>query len=492
MIEQNKIYNMDCLDGLAQMQPESVDLICTDSPYGLSFMGKNWDKATPSTEIWRECYRILKAGAFAFVMSSPRSDVLCQMVTRLTEAGFRTDFTPIYWAYASGFPKAMNVGKMVDKKFGLQRNVIGTTEPFGRENRKGKSGSKFGDNFNGQVEYNITEPACDKSKKLDGAFNGFQPKPALEVIIVAMKPLSENTFVDQALKNGKGITWLDDCRVPFQNEADKGDPDRFKGVPMLPPEKGFNQNKVIIDVEVGYKGGRFPANLLVSDNCLDNGEKHVARKGVGSQGKDNQMGFRGTNPSVDYVNNECENFSRYFSLDAWWQQQITKLPLQVQQTFPFLIVPKASNSERNDNLENLPKTSTSHIASPTGGGGGWKDDAAKNPNLPRQNIHPTVKPISLFCYLVTLGSRPNDLVVDPFVGSGTTAIACKILNRNYIAFEKEAAYHKIAVERTNFSVNQPLADAIVTNSQKYLTPDNIEKAIIPVTKINKKFGAYFK
>ncbi len=61
---------------------------------------------------------------------------------------------------------------------------------------------------------NITAPTTDAAKALDGSYGGFQPKPAVEVIIVAMKPLSEKTYVDQALKNGKGITWLDDCRVP--------------------------------------------------------------------------------------------------------------------------------------------------------------------------------------------------------------------------------------------------------------------------------------
>ena len=120
----NTIYNMDCLKGMKQLQPNSIDLIVTDPPYGLSFMGKDWDKVVPSVEIWRECFRVLKDGAFAFIMSSPRLDVLSQMVMRLENAGFDISFTPIYWAYASGFPKAMNIGKMVDKKFGEERKVI--------------------------------------------------------------------------------------------------------------------------------------------------------------------------------------------------------------------------------------------------------------------------------------------------------------------------------------------------------------------------------
>src|SRR5713226_4000788 len=158
-----ELIHANCIDVLRNMPDNSVDCIVTDPPYGYSFMGKDWDKAVPSVEVWKECLRVLRPGSFAFVMSAPRQDVLSQMIVRIAEAGFDTDFTSIYWTYASGFPKAMNIGK-----------------------RGG----------------------------LAGAYAGFRPKPAVEIIIVAMKPLSEKTFVDQALKNGKGVTWLDDCRIP--------------------------------------------------------------------------------------------------------------------------------------------------------------------------------------------------------------------------------------------------------------------------------------
>ena len=67
--------------------------------------------------------------------------------------------------------------------------------------------------------------------------------------------------------------------------------------------------------------------------------------------------------------------------------------------------------------------------------------------LPQKNNHPTVKPISLMSYLVTLGSREEDLVLDPFVGSGTTCIAAKLLNRKYIGMEMNDEYVVIAQER---------------------------------------------
>ena len=91
----NQIVLGDCLETLKAMPSCSVDLLVTDPPYGYSFMGKDWDKAVPSTEVWRECLRVLKPGAFAFVMSAPRQDVLSQMIVRLTAAGFDTSFTSL-------------------------------------------------------------------------------------------------------------------------------------------------------------------------------------------------------------------------------------------------------------------------------------------------------------------------------------------------------------------------------------------------------------
>ena len=64
-----------------------------------------------------------------------------------------------------------------------------------------------------------------------------------------------------------------------------------------------------------------------------------------------------------------------------------------------------------------------------------------------RNIHPTVKPTKLISYLITLASREGDLILDPFMGSGTTAIASRQLSRNFIGYEKDKEYHKICLAR---------------------------------------------
>ncbi len=192
-------YHGDSAEVLKHFKDESVDLIATDPPYGIAFMGKDWDKALPDKEIWVQCLRVLKPGAFAFVMSIPRADCLSRMIISLEDAGFRVDFSPIYWAYASGFPKATNMAKTIDKRFGAKREVIEVRKVTDNMARMSKdSPNKAGypkqprpkDNYwTGEILSN--EAISPQAKALDGSYGGFQPKPAVEVIIVAMKPLQQ-------------------------------------------------------------------------------------------------------------------------------------------------------------------------------------------------------------------------------------------------------------------------------------------------------------
>ena len=109
------ILQGDCLEELKKLEDNSVDLLTTDPPYGYSFMGKDWDKALPSVEVWCECLRVMKPGAFGFVMCAPRQDCLSQMIVRLDEAGFDISYSSMYWSFASGFPKSLNIKKKMLK-----------------------------------------------------------------------------------------------------------------------------------------------------------------------------------------------------------------------------------------------------------------------------------------------------------------------------------------------------------------------------------------
>ena len=554
-METSKLINGDCLEELKKMDDDSVDLLCTDPPYGYGFMGKHWDtfqekKSTKSQSvgwmspgmtkstygmkeffvpIWEEALRVLKPGAFSFVMSAPRSDVQMVMVQTLQESGFDVSFSPIYWAYATGFPKALNIGKAVDKRLNKKREVIGIKKRGDVEEAK-KKGTTFtraeanqnNKDIFGYGEEEITSgPASDEAKKLDGSYAGYQPKPAVEVVIVAMKPLGKKKgYVDQALDNGKGVTWLDSCRIPFagMNDEEQFDKDNVAGHQKFiekrkdemygggwdkparksksdyekyvsdknskenySEERGWDKwgeeddtyervsafgdteqsetkdgrnlwgKKATKKVKItkrqprtdhnvfkqsGFKSeendtaeasplGRFAANLLISDNVLDTGKKTKSSGGRSYQNTNDMYSGgwahddEGTNENPG--KGDVGDFSRFYSLDEWWKFRMNRLPEEIQRTFPFLVVPKASKGEKNMGLEN--------------------------------NLHPTVKPITLMSYLVTLGSRKDDVVLDPFAGSGTTGIACVFSERNYILIEREKEYFNIMEARIKKAKN---------------------------------------
>ena len=488
---ESKLINGDSLEVLKEYEDDSVDLLCTDPPYGYGFMGKSWDKTLPSKDIFLECYRVLKPGSFAFVMSAPRSDVQYRMVQMLEKVGFRIGFTPIYWAYATGFPKALNIGKAVDKRLNKKREVIGVKKRGDVEEakKKGTTFTKAHANRNnkdifGYGEEEITSgPASDEAKKLDGSYAGYQPKPAVEVVIVAMKPLEKKGYLDQALDNGKGVTWLDDCRIPFAGMSDEeqfdkdnvGAQENFdigaeglsrgnQPVRKTTTRKPREENTVF--KTSGFKSedndtadasplGRFAANLLVSDKVLDTGKKTKSTGGRAYQNTNDMFSggwaFDDEGTGENPGKGDEGDFSRYYSLDEWWKSRVSRLPEEVRNTFPFLVVPKASVSEKNmglDSTQGKYLDDSRKVGSP--GGTNPRNRGAESK---RKNFHPTVKPVQLFSYLITLGSRKKDVVLDPFMGSGTTTISCVFSERKYIGIEREKEYFKIAESRVEKALN---------------------------------------
>jgi site-specific DNA-methyltransferase (adenine-specific) len=446
------IKNGNSLDLLKDVKSDSMDCMVTDPPYGISFMNKDWDKAVPDIAIWKECIRAMKPGAFAFVMCSPRSDVQAEMVIKLKEARFDVGFTPIYWVYASGFPKATSIGKSIDRKLGYVRTKIRIDASHVRNPKsiEGGHGIEGGDRpwmkkalEVGYHEADSNIPVSEEAKRLDGSYSGFQPKPSVEVIIVAMKPLFEKTYVDQALKNGKGITWLDDGRIPYQSNDDFLNALEAHREPDLFYKMDSRTNKIPSGGGVPLSTGRFPANLLVQDNAIDNGiiSKSGGVGGRSMHGRGEGYGFRPMGDASPELPSDEGSLSRYFSLDAWYSKNIEELPDYVQRIFPFLYVPKASNSERSDGLDIFEEQTVDD------GRNKSIDNALQRGETLRKNTHPTVKPLKLMTYLITIGSRPGDTILDPFMGSGTTGVAAKMLHRNFIGFEIEGKYFEIAKER---------------------------------------------
>lgn len=210
------------------------------------------------------------------------------------------------------------------------------------------------------------------------------------------------------MDNGKGVTWLDDCQIPYAQE------ERSKKSDLT---------------------GRVPANLLVSDDVLDDG---ITREGgyfPAKRGKTMYFGLDGLQSKRNGKIKDSGKYSKFFSLDAWTFQNL-----------PFLIANKASTKEKNTGLESFEE----QIILGRDFGQDQRNNPYKIRPVKRHNLHPTVKPIALMAYLVTLGSREGDLVLDPFCGTGTTGLASVILNRRSVGIEVDDHFCKIAEQRLRY------------------------------------------
>ena len=524
----NTVILGDCLEKLKDLPDNSIDAIITDPPYGISFMGKDWDKfnevSSPQgayekqkgftklprnkpngmleffVPIWEECFRVLKSGSFIFTMCASRSDTLSRQIIALEEAGFNIGFSPIYWTYSTGFPKAMNLAKAIDKKLGTEkRKKIPFDSGFIRNPKVVAGGHSVDDGMrpyvkkarkDGFYEILINEPQSPQAKKVFGAYAGFQPKPAIEVILVAMKPLVEGTYIEQAMAwcekedIGLGGVWFDECRIPFISAKDQ-EKSRYGNDSNLSEKKNVYKLglKPMGEKILHSSEGRFPANLLVSDKILNDGKEHSV-SGSAKLGKKHtgghKQGFLVAPQTNNLSPNDSGQYSRYFDLDFWFQKRIEKLPREVQKIFPFLKVPKASRTEKEKGLTDLPlKTKTDKYASCETKCKicgkfflltndpcmcdenlyGPKSERAINPRI--KNFHPTVKPIKLMCYLITLALGKSHfpekrIVLDPFAGTGTTGIAAHLLGFPFILIEKNPEYYELARKRLNYYLQNSL------------------------------------
>ena len=413
---------------------------------------------------------MLKTGAWALWLMTPRQDSQLEFLLRLRQAGFNISFSSVEWVYASGFPKAADLSLLADKK--ACREYL--MQKLGREPTKeefkeawGKWREKVAVNPNSRPNANKgdlnflagnvafeTKPNTSEAQVLSGSYAGMQLKPARELIIVSQKPIAGKTYLDQALlhlkepeHNQLGGTWLDDTRIPYKKTDDiiaKNPHTTSKGSDAYDTVIYGKYNPVQQPIDYTKEVGRFPANIIVSDNALDIGinKKAGEYKGEGSKQGGIWQKSMGLPAGREY--GDSGDLSRYFDLDFWFENKLKELPEEQQKIFPFLYVPKASKSERNKGLENL-ETKNKWL----NGGGGV--GITERENVLAKNIHPTAKPIKLMSYLITLTTRENDIVLDPFIGSGTTAISSILLKRRFIGFEREEEYYKIATERIKYS-----------------------------------------
>lgn len=425
------VMNADCLDALRNMPDCSVDAIVTDPPYGLSqhsstdiqkaltswlagdeykhgkagFMGKSWDSFVPSPSVWRECFRVLKHGGHILCFAGSRTQDLMSIALRL--AGFECRDT-VMWVYGSGFPKSLDVSKAIDKAAGKN--------PTFRKMQDEASA------YNLQRNEFITAPATDAARQWQGW--GTALKPAYEPVLLFRKPLS-GTVAENVLKHGTGAINIDGCRVPGTEDTARPQGKDIKG-------GNWSGDGGRSELITGGGTGRWPANFIHSgeDEVLALFPHTVSGGG---------NGIRAESPST------CMSGKNYARVTTDGQ------PPSSGSAARFFYCAKASKKDRDEGLEGFEKRNNMRVNGPR------ESEEAKTATK-RANIHPTVKPTDLMRYLCRLITPPNGVILDPFMGSGSTGKAAMLEGFRFIGIEQSPEYFAIARARINSAISDTGSD----------------------------------
>lgn len=444
------IINMECLAGMRErLADNSVDAVVCDPPYGLSkepdmaevlghwlagddyahkgagFMGKSWDSFVPGPAIWKEVFRVLKPGGYLLAFFGSRTYDLGTLAIRL--AGFEIR-DQIMWVYGSGFPKSLNISKAIDAAAGAEREVIGEY--------KNPAGNKAGGNSLNMSAVGmperayITAPATEAAAQWEGW--GTALKPAHEPIVMARKPF-KGTVAANVQEHGTGGLNIDACRVPFASAADK---DSAKPASLARARAGLvggafamRDRSAEDPSDSQNHAGRWPSNLV------HDGSDEVVALFPGSAGA--RAPVTGNEPSAASTG----------TVTNMRQRVATQHHGDSGSAARFFYCPKASKADRNYGLTGETTSAHDMVHRKEGSAGLNCPRAGAGRTSGALNTHPTVKPIALMRWLVRLITPPGGLVLDPFVGSGSTAIAAVQEGFKFIGFEMDEGYHAIAQQR---------------------------------------------
>lgn len=419
VMEQVTLLLGDCLDRLRELPDASVHACVTDPPYGLSFMGKRWDVDVPGVEVWREVLRVLKPGGHLLAFFGTRT--YHRGVVAIEDAGFEIR-DQIGWAFGSGFPKSHDVSKAIDAALGAEREVIGKHPSPSSTRPKTAMGNGW------QESPSITAPATPEAQTWQGW--GTALKPAWEPIVVARKPL-DGTVAANVLAHGAGGINVDGCRVGTGDDRVSGGPTgkRIDATDGYSGGWGF-----AIDGTERATGGRWPANLIHdgSDEVVGLFPQSTSTGGSGPASRGNKSNGRTVSGSCSATGGFGDSGS----------------------AARFFYCAKAGKRDREEGLEDAePVRSSDRVADDLPGG----DNPRNRSNHARVNHHPTVKPTDLMRYLCRLVTPPGGVVLDPFMGSGSTGKAAILEGFSFVGIEREPEYHAIAEARIRHVMPDPPA-----------------------------------
>lgn len=485
-----QLFLGDCRDILPGL---TADAIICDPPYGLSrepdmaevlrhwlagddyqhsgggFMGRTWDSFVPGPSYWRAAFGALPPGGRLLAFGGTRTADLLGIALRL--AGWEIRDT-IQWLYGSGFPKSLDVSKAIDKAAGAKREVIGqkiTGNAKQRTNGTGEFGRWAGENTSGQQLINVTTPATPEAARWQGW--GTALKPAHEPIIVARRPL-EGTVAANVLRYGTGAINVDGCRVEGQPRTTHANGHRSTG-------SGDGWRMKAYEAEV--PAGRWPANVVLSHVLGPGGCQQVGTRKV--QGSNNGiyrraeseaaeddgviLGKRGPRPQGFEVNRYAdpdgtETVAAWKCVDGC---PVAEIDRQSGDAPPSRRRAGRDYAKWKAIYSPLPDTPAGHEWGYQDSGGAsrffatFHDPApflytAKASRAERGpgNDWPTVKPVALMRWLCRLVTPPGGLVIDPFMGSGTTLLAARAEGFRCVGIDSDEHACEIAAGRLTQAV----------------------------------------
>jgi DNA modification methylase len=382
----------DCREVMAAMDAESVDSIVSDPPYGLS-AAKNSGKSSSGGFMGKEWDHGVPGVEFwaeALRVAKPGAHLLAFGGTRTyhrlacaIEDAGWEIRDCVMWVTGSGFPKSHNVSVAIDKAAGAERELVERVRPDGKG--AGKTCSGFvGGSQSPQLKRDDA-PATPEAQQWAGW--GTALKPSYEPVIVARKPLI-GTVAQNVLKHGTGGLNIDGCRVGTEGATKRSHQEPYgeggRG------DQGGTQNWRTGHAIEPLSLGRWPANLI-------------------HDGSDEVVGL--------FPNVKTGNVKPYVSKSNGFLQGCKGKRTGIHQgdsgsAARFFYCPKASRADRD-----------------------------------ADNKHPCVKPTALMRYLCRLVTPPGGIVLDPFMGSGSTGKAAMLEGFRFIGIEREAEYVEIARAR---------------------------------------------
>lgn len=436
-----RLMQGDCRDLMAAAGDNKVHAICCDPPYALTdkqpnahelltkwlagedyenrgsgFMGETWDSFVPGPSTWKEALRVLRPGGHALVFAGSRTADLMGIALRLAGFEIRDE---LIWMYGQGMPKSHNLGVMIDKASGNVRTRV----PMEGGIPPGSNQLLKTDDQNPRAtDKNSSEPITEAARQWADWGTGL--KPAHEPIIVARKPLEGKLLANGKLSEKTTVTVAENIQKwgvgaynlaawAIEHDEAAREINRNEGAGEGFGHTGRMPGKVL-------DKARHPANVIVGhhEDCLE----------------------------VD-SGTLCHGDCPTRLLDM---QTAVKQKGIVRGGSRFFYVPKASRPERDAGLAEFQAQFSPTMSEGIGG----REHLADAAGALVKNTHKTVKPLGLMEYLVEGIAPAGGLILDPFMGSGTTGIAALRKGYKFIGMEQDEEFVRIAQARINHWSNQ--------------------------------------